>query len=244
MNTTVLITGASGGIGKQIAYEFARQGFAIIGTYRKDGEQAEVVKKECLERGAARVDFLNLDLTQDESIENAAKLVANYGGIDILINNAGVLVQSILKDQSLEEIAAQIRTNLEGPIKFTARCLPNIRSCIINIGSTSSLVTQRELAVYCASKFGLRGFTKALAKENPQLLVLALHPGLTATTMGKLRGDDPEVVARVIYNFASRQARAKSGADIWIRDYLPGAWLKPKRLLHRLIFKYFGFLVG
>ena len=236
MRKVVFITGASSGIGEQTAYLFAENGYSVIITYRQEKEQGERVGQECLRRGASGALVLPLDLTKDESIESAVGQIVNkFGEVDILINNAGILINKNLRDRDFEEIAAELRTNLEGPMKLTAKCVPYIRSCIINVGSILSRVAKRGLTSYCASKAGLLGFTRSLARELPNLRIYQVNPGLTSTRMGNLEGVSPKDVARVIFDFATFKYNHKSGEHIAINDYLPGHFLRraAKKILGR-----------
>ena len=224
-NKTVLITGASSGIGQATAFKFAAGNYLII-TYRQNQAQCQNTADKCRQLGAKDVLILPLDLASDESIEAAIeKAINKFGKIDILINNAGFLVSKNLTEQSFEEISFQVKTNLEGLIKITKLCLPYIKQAIINVGSNLGLIGKRNLSVYCAAKFGVRGFAKSLAKEMPNLLIYTINPPLTATRMGSLAGIAPEKVAEIIFNAANGKYRAKSGADINVGDYIYGEFL-------------------
>ncbi len=233
-----MITGASRGIGRAVAKRFATGGSRLILTYKDNLALAEEAAKQCLKLGAPDSLLLRLDLTNDLTLEEAVKAIRQkFGEIDILINNAGGLWSGPLERQNLSDIGLQIRTNLEGPIKLTSLLLPNIKEAIVNVGSTLSKIAKRNLTTYSASKFGLRGFTKALAKEHPELRVLLLNPGLTATSMGQASGVEPERVAEVIFAAASGELHVQSGADIDVPEYLgigkKGLWRKVLRFFQR-----------
>ncbi len=219
---TVLITGSSNGIGRYTAYAFAREGSRIVITYRNDKEGAEHTYAECLRLGMKEGVVTHLDLTDDRTIrECVQKVVERFGYVDILINNAGVASRKPLADQTFEEIENQIRTNLEGLIKFTRELLPYIREAIINVGSGAGKVGFENLTVYCATKFGLRGFTQALAREVKNLRVYAVNPGMTATRMTDYQGVHPEKVAQVILNTAKGLYNKPSGSDVDVWEYVP-----------------------
>jgi NAD(P)-dependent dehydrogenase (short-subunit alcohol dehydrogenase family) len=93
-----------------------------------------------------------------------------------------------LKNQTAEEIQNQVRTNLEGAIKMTRACLPYVTETIINIGSIAWKNGIEELMVCCATKFGLRGFTQALAKEEPNINIYSVNPDYIATRMTNFVG--------------------------------------------------------
>ena len=209
-------------------------------TYRKEAQLAQGVLKHCLELGASAAHALPLDLTSDESVKNCAKeILRMFGALDILVNNAGTVISAKLSEQSFEQIDEQLHASLVGPMKLTSLLLPVIKNSVINIGSNLATVGKKNWTGYCAAKFGIRGMTQALAKEWPDIKILALHPGLTATAMVNWRGTEPAAVARVIYSFATGANSVVSGSDIWIKDYLPGFWRSPRRILRRLrnIFK-------
>src|SRR3989344_3330487 len=198
VNKAVFITGCSSGIGEQTAYQFARRGWKLAVSYHSNQDQGERVVRECLRLGAADVLLVKLELVSDSSIDDAVRLVARkYGKIDTLINNAGTIRHNLLADKSFQEISEELAVNLDGPIKLTKTCLPYIKEGIINVGSTLGLTGKKTLSVYSASKFGLRGFTKALAKELPDLRIFMINPSLTATKMGNTRGIAPEKVAEI-----------------------------------------------
>src|SRR4051794_23884212 len=159
-NQTVVITGASRGIGEATAYCFARHGHALILTYNDSNKQAVVVGDNCLRLGAGGVRTLQLNIRdRDSRRQFVAHLAAQNARVDTLINNAGVLVRKPLPLQTEEDIDWQIETNLSGPIKLTRALLPYGLSLVINVASDLSKYGLPEFSVYCASKFGLRGFT-------------------------------------------------------------------------------------
>lgn len=164
-NKIVLITGSSIGIGRETAQVFAEEGCKLVITYYKDKSDGEKVALKCKELGAADVLILPLNVADDKSISNIVKeTVKKFGAIDILINNAGIIVWKHFSEQSKGEIEEQLRVNLEGLIKMTKECLPHIKEAIINISSGAGLEGYETLTTYCATKFGVRGFTQALAQ--------------------------------------------------------------------------------
>lgn len=214
MDKVVLITGSSIGIGRYTAYEFAKAGDRVIVTYCKDREEADKTFEKCKELGMKDGLLLHLDLRDNLSIrECIRRSVEKYHSIDILINNAGVIAWKPLLEQSFEEIEDQVRVNLEGLIKMTREALPYVKEMIINIASGAGKYGFPELTTYCATKFGVRGFTQALAEEVP-LKVYSVNPGMTATRMTGYRGVHPEAVARIIFNTAEGHYRKPSGSDI------------------------------
>ena len=214
-NKVVFVTGSSIGIGRQTAYQFAQEKATVVVTYYKEKEEAEKTCKTCQELGAASTLLIKLNLMDDESILHAVDEVAQeYKKIDILINNAGTLSWTTLQNQNFKDIETQVRTNLEGLMKMTRACLPYVKDTIINIGSIAGTTGMEELTVLCATKFGVRGFTQALAKELPHINVYSVNPDFIATRMTDFQGRPPEEVARVVVNVAKGVYGLPSGSDV------------------------------
>jgi NAD(P)-dependent dehydrogenase (short-subunit alcohol dehydrogenase family) len=218
---SVLVTGSSSGIGRETAFAFAREGCKVAITYNKGKEDALAASKKALGMGAAEALVLQLNVMDDGSIRDAVrKAVSKFGAIDILVNNAGVIAWKPLAEQTEGEVEAQLRTNLEGLIKVTKECLPHVRDTIINIASTAGLEGFPTLSVYCATKFGVRGFTQALAKELKGVKVFAVNPTMTATRMTDFQGMPPEKVAEVVVNTAKGKYGTRSGGDVNVWEKL------------------------
>ncbi|HXY87266.1 MAG TPA: SDR family oxidoreductase [Candidatus Acidoferrales bacterium] len=212
---TILVTGSSRGIGRETAYQFAREKAKIIVTYCEDKIEAEKTYEKCLELGATEALIVELNLTDNSCIVNAVdEVIKKFKVVDILVNNAGVISWTPLKAQNLNEIENQTRTNLEGLIKLTKVCLPYVKDQIINIASIAGTIGFVDLTVYCATKFGVRGFTQALAKEEQTVKVYSINPDRTATRMTSFKGRPPEDVAKVVLNTAKGLYGLPSGSDI------------------------------
>src|SRR3989344_6203992 len=210
----VLITGSSIGIGRESAYLFSGEGCSVIITYYKDKKEGEETAKKCTAIGAETL-LINLNIMDDSSIKEAVKKsIAKFGKIDILVNNAGVISWKNLEEQTHQEIEEQIRTNLEGLIKMTLACLPYVKEAIINVASGAGKTGYSGLSVYCATKFGVRGFTQSLAGELKGIKVYSVNPGTTSTRMTNFRGVSAEKVAQVILNTAKGKYQVSSGSDI------------------------------
>ena len=211
----VLITGSARGIGEAIAYEFAREKATVVVTYYRDRKRAEQTHRKCTALGSADGLLVELNVMSEESIRRCVDaVVAAFGRIDILVNNAGTLTWTYLRNQSYDDIKNQVRTNLEGAIMMTKACLPHVTETIINIGSIAGMNGLEELTVCCATKFGLRGFTQALAKEVPTINVYSVNPDYIATRMTDFVGRSPEEVARVVVGAAKGVYAVPSGSDI------------------------------
>ncbi len=219
-NKVVFITGSSNGIGRETAFKFAFEKAKIVLTYCNDRPAGQNTEKRCRELGASETLLIKLDLKDNKSIVNAVdKVVKTFCKIDILINNAGVSVWKPLKKQNLNDIEDQIRTNLEGLIKITWTCLPHIKDMIINIASGAGQTGFADIAPYCATKFGVRGFTQALTQEISRPKIYAVNPDMTKTRMTDFQGRPAEHVAQVVLNTAKGKYRKTSGSDINVWDY-------------------------
>lgn len=233
MDKVVFITGSSSGIGREAAYCFAKAGWKIIVTYHTKPEDGQVVADECRKLGAAEVMVEKLNLADDNCLHLTVRnVIAKFGKIDILINNAGILSQKPFLEKTFGEIEEQINTNLEGPIKLTKLCLPHLKEGIVNIGSRLAFISRKNLAVYSATKFGIRGFTKGLGEEFPQLRVACVNPGLTATSMGNAGGADPAVVGELVYKVAVGEMKVEQGGDFNVFEYLENP---VKRMIKKII---------
>ena len=214
-NQVILITGSSSGIGRETAYRFASEGAKLVLTYYKGKTRGERAEKKCRGLGAADTLLINLNVMDNKSIASAVvKVKKKYGRIGLLINNAGTGVFLPLKGQTVRDIEIQLRTNLEGLIKVTRAFLPLIRKGIINIASFLGKHAGSELAVYCASKYGVRGFTQSVAEEYPGLIIYSVNPDETATRLTGYSGRPPSEVADVIFRAASGNIRVKPGGDV------------------------------
>lgn len=208
----VLITGATHGIGEHTAYHFAKDKAELFLTYNVAKDRVEEVKNKCLSLGAKRVKFFQLDLRSNDSIKALGESLSE---IDILINNAGVISWKNLEDQSFEEIENQLRANLEGLIKLTKVLLPKMKKRIVNIASGAGKTGYAGLSVYCASKFGVRGFSQSLRQELAgKIDVVVVNPGMTKTRMTNFQGDPVEKVAEVVFKAAKGEIRPDEFGDV------------------------------
>ena len=179
---TVFITGGSRGIGKEAVRQFASRGYNVAFTYYKSKEDAEKLASEC------NATAIYCDVSKSEEINNAVKAV---GGIDILINNAGIDEFSLFTDITDEMWHRMIDTNLSSAFYASRAVLPNMinkkNGVIINISSMWGEVGASCEVHYSVSKAGLIGLTKALAKEVAPsgIRVNCITPGVIDTDMNK-----------------------------------------------------------
>ena len=196
MNKVALITGASRGIGKQIAITFAEQGYDIAVNYKGDTEEVKLLEKEIT---AKNVNFIALkgDVSVFEETEQLVKTVMDkYGRIDVLVNNAGITKDTLLMRMKKEDFESVIDVNLVGTFNVTKNVIPHMMKArsgrIINIASVVGIAGNAGQTNYAASKAGIIGFTKSLAKEvaSRNILVNAVAPGFIQTDMTNVLKDE------------------------------------------------------
>jgi 3-oxoacyl-[acyl-carrier protein] reductase len=186
---TLLITGASRGIGKEIALELARQGSTCLILVARDRERLLLVAEEVRRLGAQAI-VLPLDLTKPVDVTIAmAQAWQKYGPIHGLINCAGIAYQSSFLEARLCDMEREISTNLVGLYTVTKplakRMAARREGTIVNVSSLMGKVAAPSMATYSATKFAIVGFTQALRQEMRahRVQVVALLPSLTETDM-------------------------------------------------------------
>ena len=200
-----LITGATRGIGKQIAITLAKGGYNIALNYRKENEDLENAKKEITELGV-EVLAVQGDVSKYEDCERFVKeIIEKFGHIDVLVNNAGITRDCLLIRMKEEDFKQVIDTNLGGTYNVTKNVISYMMKAhsgrIINISSVVGIVGNAGQTNYSASKAGIIGFTKSLAKEvaSRNILVNAIAPGFIETDMtGVLKEEIKNEIAKNI----------------------------------------------
>lgn len=188
-NKIAVVTGASRGIGRGVALALAREGAMVVVNYNGSKERADEVVAE-IENNGGKAVAIQCNVSDFEQAKDFfAGIVKEYGCIDILVNNAGITRDNLIMKMSEEEFQDVIQTNLAGVfngIKFVTRPMMKKRSGrIINMASVSGIVGNMGQANYSASKAGVIGLTKAMAKElsSRGITVNAIAPGFIATEM-------------------------------------------------------------
>lgn len=226
-NKIAVVTGGSDGIGRHLCLKLANAGcqVAIIG---RNAERLASVVKECESLGSPKAVSFECDISNPELLAStSAKILGEFGAVDILINNAGIWH----KTGPLDEIAADIvsatlQTNLTSHIQLTQQLIPSLRSrdeaAILNIISKSGVVAQAGQSVYTASKYGMRGFTEVLKEDEKEtgIRVAAIYQSGTNTQMFAKADQDvpnriftePEDLADVAIFMLSRPPK------IWMHD--------------------------
>ncbi len=191
----VLVTGASGGIGSAIARAFAERGDSVALGYNKNEERINELLAEMNQNG--RVVAVQADLTREAEVERMfAEAEREQGEIDVLVNCAGISHMAMLTDMTLGEWNNVMSTNLTSAFLCCKRALPAMvrkkTGCIINIGSIWGEVGASCEAAYSASKAGILGLSKALAKEcGPSgIRINCISPGLIKTEMNAALSDE------------------------------------------------------
>lgn len=237
MNKVVLITGASKGIGKSTAIEFAKQSYNIIINYNTNKEKAENLKKELETKYNIKCLAIKADISNEEEVNNMVEETINtFEKIDVLVNNAGIAIDTIFEDKTKEIFQKTINTNLIGTFlvsKIVSKYMKERKSgAIINISSTNGIDTYYPYSIdYDASKAGVISLTKNLAVElAPYIRVNSVAPGWVNTEMNKELDKDfikketdkillnrfaePEEIAKVILFLASDNASYINGEII------------------------------
>ena len=205
MSKVALITGATRGIGKQIALTLAKEGYDIAINYRKENEDLENTKKELAEIGV-EVLAVQGDVSNYEDCERFVKqVIEKFGHIDVLVNNAGITRDSLLIRMKEEDFKQVVDINLGGTFNVTKNVISYMMKAhsgrIINISSVVGVAGNAGQTNYSASKAGIIGFTKSLAKEvaSRNILVNAIAPGFIETDMtGVLKEEIRNEIAKNI----------------------------------------------
>lgn len=228
MKKTVLITGASKGLGASIAKIFAQNNHNIILNYNNSEEEALKLTEE-LKQYNVEILPVKADITKEEDIKNMVDVSINkFKKIDILINNAGIAIDTIVEDKTKENFIKTLDTNLIGPFllsKYVGKhMLKEKQGNIINISSTNGIDTYYEYSLdYDASKSGLISLTHNLANHYaPYIRVNCIAPGWINTEMNKNLDEEykkeeenkillnrfanPEEIAKVVYFLSTEDA--------------------------------------
>lgn len=194
----VLITGASRGIGKAIAEECVKNGAKVAFTYLSSEEKAKALKTELSQNGGIVKGFKSDAAKFDEAQKLVDDVVAEFGTIDVLVNNAGITRDTLLMRMTEEQWDEVINTNLKSAFNLTkAVQRPMLKAksgSIINMSSVVGVSGNAGQSNYAASKAGLIGFTKSVAQElgSRNIRSNAIAPGFIETEMTEVL--DPKVV--------------------------------------------------
>ncbi len=222
-----VITGGSRGIGKSIAMKFASNGYNLAINYVSDNTNIDMLTSEFSKLGA-EVLFVKADVTDFEACNNMIKSVIDkFGKIDVLVNNAGITKDNLLMRMQEEDFDKVIQINLKGTFNVTkavsSYMMKNRNGRIVNISSIVGVTGNAGQCNYAASKAGIIGFTKSIAKElsSRNILVNAIAPGFIQTDMTDIlsnnvkdnilnqiplkRIGEPQEVANAVYFLGSEE---------------------------------------
>lgn len=184
-----LVTGGASGIGRSAAEKLASEGATVVVTDVQDHLGAEVAAG--IQKAGGKAEFIHHDVTSEEAwIDVVAQVKARHGRLDILVNNAGIGLGGSVLEMTLADWKRQNAVNLDGVFLGVKHCIPLIREggrggSIINISSVAGLKGAPNLAGYCATKGGVRLFTKSVAMEcagaKDGIRVNSVHPGIIET---------------------------------------------------------------
>lgn len=232
-----LVTGASRGIGKAIAMELAERGATVIVNYSGSEEKAQQTVSEIKKNGGEAV-AVKCDVADFAACEKLAKdVIGRYGRLDILVNNAGITRDGLIMKMSEQDFDSVIDTNLKGTYNmirhFSRWFLKQKSGRIINIASVSGVIGNAGQANYSASKAGVIGLTRAVARElsGRGICINAVAPGFIDTDMTRQMSEDakkgieamipmrhmgrPEDVARLV-GFLADEAEYITGQVICV----------------------------
>ena len=196
MGKVALITGATRGIGKEIAMTLAKEGFDIAINYIVVNEDIEITRKD-IEALNVKCFMVKADVSNFEDCKTMVdEVIKEYGRIDVLVNNAGITRDTLLMRMKEEDFRSVIDVNLIGTFNVTRNVIPYMIKAregrIISLASVVGISGNAGQTNYSASKAGIIGFTKSLAKEvgSRNILVNAVAPGFIDTNMTQVLKDD------------------------------------------------------
>lgn len=206
MKRNVLITGASSGIGKAIAYAFAENGDNLVITGRRF-DKLEEIKHDIEKQFHVQVSIYSFDITNmEQTIMNCQKIIEEVGQIHILVNNAGLaLGLDKFQDYDLTDMMTMIDTNIKGLLTVTRLLLPqmveNNEGHIINIGSTAGIYAYAGAAVYAATKSAVKMLSDGIRIDtiDKNIKVTTLQPGIVETDFSQVRFHGDKERAATVY---------------------------------------------
>ncbi len=195
-NKVILITGASRGIGRDMANTLAKEGYKVIANYNHSKEQAVALQQE-LRRDGIEIDIFQADISNRIVIKSMIDfIIEKYGKIDVLINNAGIAQTKLFTDITEEDFDTMMKNNLYAAFFMTQEVCKHMiqqqSGCVINISSIWGLVGGSCEVHYSMAKAGIDGMTKALAKElgYSHIRVNSIAPGVIDTEMNAMMTEE------------------------------------------------------
>ncbi|MFN3500624.1 MAG: SDR family oxidoreductase [Allorhizobium sp.] len=187
-NKIILITGASSGIGEATARALATAGATVVLGARRTDRLEELAQD--MTAAGGRAIYRSLDVTSRDSVQSFADVaVQEFGRIDVIINNAGIMPLSPMASLKVDEWDRMIDVNIKGVLHGIAAVLPVMNrqgsGQIINISSIGGLAVSPTAAVYCATKYAVRAISDGLRQENDKLRVTCIYPGVVESELAK-----------------------------------------------------------
>ena len=230
---TAVVTGGSRGIGRAIAYKLASMGADIAVIYAGNAETAETVCRRCAEETGVKARAYQCDVADFTAVkETVARIRADFGTVHILVNNAGITRDGLLAIMKEEDYDAVVDTNLKGAFNMIRHCaglfIRNREGCIINITSVAGLMGNAGQCNYSASKAGLIGLTKSVARElAPKgIRCNAIAPGFIATDMTGSQTDNPLLGTIPLGRMGEPEDVAEAAAYLATAKYVTGEVLR------------------
>ena len=230
---TAVVTGGSRGIGRAIAYKLASMGEDIAVIYAGNAEAAETVCRRCAEETGVKARAYQCDVADFTAVkETVARIRADFGTVHILVNNAGITRDGLLAIMKEEDYDAVVDTNLKGAFNMIRHCaglfIRNREGCIINITSVAGLMGNAGQCNYSASKAGLIGLTKSVARElAPKgIRCNAIAPGFIATDMTGSQTDNPLLGTIPLGRMGEPEDVAEAAAYLATAKYVTGEVLR------------------
>ena len=227
----VLITGAGAGLGRALALTMARGGARVFAVSKLAPELEEVAGVASSE--GLLVEVFQADVSDDRQCQTVVgDVLSQVGGLDVLVNNAGIIFLKTVEQTTVEDWDRMMAVNLKGPFLYSRAVAPAMKAqrhgLIINVSSRAGAFGFPEECAYCASKFGLEGFTRSLALELLDWGVAAatVHPGFPMRTPMSYTTYEEKAASRVegARGDRGRDRRAHSGLD-------DGGYRRPLRRL-------------
>lgn len=228
-----IVTGGSRGIGESIAYKLASLGANIAVIYAGNAQAAEKVCCKCKQEQGVEAKAYCCDVANFDAVkETVNKIKSDFGTVHILVNNAGITRDSLTAMMKEEDFDAVLNTNLKGAFNMirhlTGVFLRNREGCIINISSVAGLMGNAGQSNYSASKAGLIGLTKSIAKElAPRgIRCNAIAPGFIRTDMTETQADNPLLSMIPLGRMGETEDIADAAAYLATAKYVTGEVLR------------------
>lgn len=230
---TAIVTGGSRGIGEAVAYKLASLGANIAVIFVGDPDAAQRVCERCREEYGVKAGAYLCDVSDFNAAKEAvAKIKGDFGGVQILVNNAGITRDGLLAMMKEEDFDQVLKVNLKGAFHMIRHCtglfLRGREGSIVNISSVTGLMGNVGQCNYAASKAGLIGLTKSVARElAPKgIRCNAIAPGFIATDMTRGQGENPMLAQIPLGRMGAPEEVAQAAAFLAQAAYITGEVLR------------------